>query len=186
MGKDVTLARLSFEHKNGLIDAVNDGEVFKTRYAQVPSPDEMEQEIKRRLDLLELGKMLPFTVIDNKSNKIIGMTSFANIEPVNRRLDIGWTWYSKSYQKSTINTESKYLLLNHAFEKLKMLAVGFRVDTLNLNSQRAVLRIGAKWEGTIRNYSILKDGNTRDMHFYSIILSEWPNIKAHITYLMSR
>ena len=130
--------------------------------------------------------MIPFTVLDAKTQRMVGMTTYTSVDLLNQRLNIGWTWYAKSAQKTGINTECKYLLLKHALKKLHCIAVGFRVDALNFNSQRAVQRLGAKFEGTLRNFSRLADGNLRDMHFYSVLPHEWPQIKAHIEGLMRR
>ncbi len=184
-GQFATLKPLDKTDLEPLIAAVSDGDIWKVRVAQVPHPDKMQDEIERRLSLQQKAQMLPFT-IRNAQGQVIGMTCYANIDNAHRRTDIGWTWYSQSAQRTPINSECKYLLLKHAFEQLNAIAVGFRVDALNQKSQKAVERIGAKKDGLIRNYSILEDGNLRDMIFYSIIQSEWPNIKAHIEWLMQR
>lgn len=184
-GDFVELKPLSESDSDSLKQALMDGNIWKIRVAQVPTPETLEQEIIRRLEAQETGTMMPFTVWDKKG-KAIGMTSYSNVDNSNRRTDIGWTWYCNRAQRTPINTESKYLLLSHAFEVLNAIAVGFRVDHLNIKSQKAVERLGAKKEGLIRNYSILEDGNIRDMLFYSIINSEWSNIKAHIEWLMER
>ncbi|MDX2346865.1 MAG: GNAT family protein [Legionella sp.] len=184
-GKHVTLLPLEQQYLEALKTAVADGDIWKVRAAQVPHPDEMDQEIKRRLKLQENGLMLPFVVL-NQQKKVVGMTCYSNIDNDNKRTDIGWTWYCKSAQKTALNTECKSLLLQQAFEFYDAIAVGFKVDALNYRSQIAVERIGAKKEGIIRNYSLLNDGNLRDMIFYSILPSEWPNIKAHLKYLQDQ
>ncbi|MCH9757064.1 MAG: GNAT family N-acetyltransferase [Gammaproteobacteria bacterium] len=183
-GKSCALIPLDTTHLNDLISAASDDELWKIRYAQVPSPESMEAEINRRLALKTKGLMLPFTVIDARTNKMVGMTCYTQVDEDNKRLGIGWTWYAKQAQRTAINTECKYLLLKHAFENLGCIAVEFKVDTFNIKSQNAVLRIGAKLDGTIRNHSKLNDGHVRDMHSYSILPNEWPNVKAHLEWLM--
>ncbi len=185
-GTHCLLQPLSLDDLNALKQAVRDGDVWQNRYAEVPTPEKMEDEINRRLALKEQQVMIPFTVLDAKTQRVVGMTTYTSIDLLNQRLNIGWTWYAKSAQKTGINTECKYLLLKHALEKLHCIAVGFRVDALNFNSQRAVKRLGAKFEGTLRNFSRLADGNLRDMHCYSVLPHEWPQIKAHIEGLMRR
>jgi RimJ/RimL family protein N-acetyltransferase len=185
-GKHATLVPLSKEHTNDLIEAVNDGELWKLWYAMVPSPENMTNEINRRVVLQSNGLMLPFSVVDNTTQKMIGMTTYSQVDNTNKRFDIGFTWYAKSYQKTFINTECKLLLLTHAFETLKAIAVGFRVDYLNKPSQRAVERLGAKYEGMMRNYALMSDGSIRDMCLYSILPSEWPRIKSHLNHLLDK
>lgn len=183
-GDYCTLEPLSLDHLEKLNEAVEDGEIWKVRYAEVPKPEQMKDTILHRLELQKQGSMIPFTVISKQTGKVAGMTSYSRIDAKNRRLDIGWTWYAKSYWRTALNTECKLRLLCHAFEALNCIAVGFKVDYLNHRSKRAVERLGAKLDGLIRNYSILPDGNIRDMYFYSIIQSEWPHIKTHLESLL--
>jgi len=185
-GKSCQLIPLSITHLNDLIAAANDGDIWAIRYAQVPNPETMEAEISRRLLLQEQGLMLPFTVINSETQRIVGMTSYTQIDQDNKRLGIGWTWYAKQAQRTAINTACKYLLLKHAFENLECIAVEFKVDAFNIKSQNAVLRIGAKLDGTIRNHSKLNDGHVRNMLLYSILPHEWPNVKAHLKWLMEK
>lgn len=185
-GNNVSLLPLEPSHKNALIRAVNDGHIWKNHYAEVPSPKKMGEAIDKRLNHFERGEMLPFSVFDKQRERLVGMTSFCRVDDVNKRTDIGWTWYAKSAQRTAINTEAKTLLLTHAFVEKEAIAVGFRVDALNRPSQQAVLRLGAKLDGVIRNYSRLADGNIRDMHFYSITCFEWPHIKAHLQGLLDQ
>ena len=180
-GKYCTLEPLSFENHDNLVTAVQDGELWKLLYAAAPKPDEMQQEIKRRLVFQAKGTMLPFAVIHNESQKAIGMTSYCQVDNINKRLDIGFTWYARGCQRTGINSEAKLMLLTHAFEKLNCIAVGFRVDSLNRRSRNAVERLGAKFEGIVRNYSVLPNGNVRDMCFYSILPHEWPNVKTYLS-----
>ncbi len=179
-GKYVTLVPLSLDHLNDLIEAVKDGALWNLWYTKVPHPDEMETEIIRRLHLQKAGSMLPFVVIAN--NKIVGMTNYDHIEANSKRLEIGFTWYSKSVQKSSVNTESKLLLLNHAFEDLKAIAVTFWTSSYNHTSRRAIERLGAKLDGILRNHRIFKNGLIGDTYTYSIINSEWPVVKFNLNY----
>lgn len=178
--EEVELVPLSQAHHDDLVLAVQDGEVWRLPYAAVPSPQNMKEEIDKRLSLQDQKMMLPFTVIHRPTNKIVGMTSYCQIDTINRRLDIGFTWYSKSFWRTPLNISCKSLLLEHAFEQLDCIAVGFRVDTLNQRSQNAVKRLGAKLEGVVRNYSILPNGHVRDMCFFSILPHEWPRIKDYL------
>ena len=171
---------LSIEHCNDLIDATKDGELWTLWYATVPPPEGMITEIKHRIDSQNNGTMLPFAVIDHKNNRAIGMTTYCQIKSIDKRLDIGWTWYAKSTQKTAINTESKLLLLTHAFEKLRCIAVGFSANFFNHDSRRAIKRLGAKLDGTVRNNRIMRNGAKCDYCLYSIIDSEWYTVKINL------
>lgn len=185
-GKTVKLIPLEKNHCAQLIEAVQDGQLWQLGYfATIPPPDLMEKEIERRLNLQNQGLMLPFSVLHLPSNRIIGMTTYCQIDSQNKRLDIGFTWYARSFQRTNVNTECKLLLLTHAFEKLEVIAVGFKADYLNKKSQRAIERLGAKYEGMIRNYAIVADG-FRDVCLYSILPNEWPRIKLHLNRLLEK
>lgn len=179
-GEHVTLVPLSMEHCADLIEATKDGELWKLWYATVPSPDEMAINIQHRLDSQAKWTLLPWTVIDNNSGRAIGMTTYLKISEQDRRVDIGWTWYRKSAQKTAVNTECKLLQLTYAFETLKCVAVGFGANFFNKNSQRAIERLGAKFDGTIRNLRIMPNGVVCDFCMYSIIDSEWPAVKINL------
>jgi N-acetyltransferase len=140
----------------------------------------MMAEIQHRLNSQAKGTLLPWTVIDNKTNRAIGMTTYLKISETDRRLDIGWTWYRESTQRTSVNTECKLLLLTHAFETLKCVAVGFGANFFNNNSRRAIERIGAKFDGTIRNKRIMRNGAVCDFCLYSIIDSEWKTVKLNL------
>lgn len=185
-GQHCTLVPLSLAHGEALMEAVKDGELWQLWHASVPAPEEMQADIERRLSWQQQGVMLPFTVLDAKTQQPIGMTSYSRVDVDNRRLDIGFTWYAKRFQKTLVNTEAKQLLLTHAFETLDCIAVGFRVDFLNHVSRLAVERLGAKLDGVIRHYSILSNGQVRDMCFYSILPHEWPHIKTHLDWLLTK
>ena len=131
-------------------------------------------------------KALPFAVKDNATGKIVGSTRYCNVDHINKRLEIGYTWYAKSVQRSAINTQCKLLLLNHAFETLDYNAVEFRTDWFNQKSQAAIERLGAKRDGVLRNHMILPDGRVRDTVVYSILKNEWPAVKMNLQYLLNK
>ena len=182
----VTLAPLEHAHHDALVEAVRDGELWKLWYTWVPTPESMAAEIERRLKQYADGAMLPFTVIDNMSGKPVGMTTFMNVDAANRRVEIGATWYRKSVQRSEVNTQSKLLLLTHAFDTLDCIAVEFRTHFFNQQSRRAIERLGAKLDGILRNHQRTTNGALRDTCVYSIIASEWPTVKAHLEWQLSR
>jgi len=185
-GDHVSVVELSMAHKPDLVDAAADGALHRLWYTRIPSPDGMEAEIERRLALRRQGSMLPFSVIDRASGKVVGMTTYMNIDAVNRRLEIGSTWYRKSVQRSPLNTECKLLLLQHAFEQLDCIAVEFRTHFINAQSRRAIERLGAKFDGIIRSHMIMDNGTIRDTAVYSIIQSEWPTVRANLLWQLEK
>ena len=184
-GTGVRLEPLDQRHCVELIDAVKDGELWRLWYTSVPTPERMQAEIDRRLALQAAGAMLPFAVI-GPAVRAVGMTTYLNADAVNKRLEIGATWYRKNVQRSGINTECKMLLLQHAFEALNCIAVEFRTHFFNHRSRRAILRLGAKLDGILRSHQLASDGTLRDTCVYSIIASEWPTVKSHLTFQMQR
>lgn len=184
-GKHATLEPLSRAHRDGMIEAVKDGELWKLWYTFIPKPDAMEAEIDRRLDLQAKGSMLPFAVLD-AHGKAAGMTTYMNIDAVNRRVEIGSTWYAKRVQCTPLNTECKLMLMTHAFETLGCIAVEYRTSIFNHQSRRAIERLGAKLDGIMRNHIRHSDGTLRDTCVYSIIQSEWPAVKSHLTFQRER
>ena len=185
-GARATLAPLDRSHHDDLREAVADGELWKLWYTFVPQPDAMAAEIERRLKLQNDGSMLPFSVIDNASGKAVGMTTFMNVDAQNKRVEIGSTWYRKSVQRSDVNTQCKLLLLSHAFETMECIAVEFRTHFFNHQSRRAIERLGAKLDGILRNHQRASDGTLRDTCVYSIVAAEWPTVKSHLTFQLSR
>jgi len=186
-GEFATLTPLSQDHCHDLKDAVKDGELWRLWYTFIPVPEKMSAEIDRRLTLQAAGSMLPFAVIDNRSKKAVGMTTYMCIDPLTPRLEIGSTWYQASVQRTALNTECKILLLTHAFEKLGCAAVEFRTSFFNQQSRKAIERLGAKLDGIIRNHMLHSDGTLRDTCVYSIISSEWSTVKSHLAFqLQSR
>ena len=182
----VRLEPLGHGHARDLIEAVQDGELWRLWYTTIPPPEKMSTEIDRRLGLQAEGKMLPFAVIDLVAGKAVGMTTFLNLDAVNARVEIGATWYRKRVQRTEINTQSKLLLLTHAFETLDCIAVEFRTHFFNHASRRGIERLGAKLDGILRSHQRATDGTLRDTCVYSIIASEWPTVKSHLTYQLSK
>ena len=184
-GEHATLKPLAAEQLPGLIDAVRDGELWQLWYTSIPSPERMAAEIERRLGLQASGSMLPFTVFD-AAGRIVGMTTYMNIDAVNQRVEIGSTWYAGSAQRSPLNTECKSMLLAHAFERLDCIAVEFRTHRLNLQSRRAIERLGAQLDGILRSHGRSADGTLRDTAVYSITAPEWPAVKSHLAWQMAK
>src|SRR5271166_205656 len=185
-GRHVQLVPLSPDQHDGLVAAVRDGELRRLWYTSAPEPGEMGAEIERRLGLLASSSMLPFTVLDQPAGGVVGMTSFMNIDAANRRLEIGSTWYARRVQRTAVNTEAKLLLLAHAFDHLGCIAVEFRTHFLNQQSRRAIERLGAKLDGVLRNHQRARDGTLRDTCAYSILPSEWPAVRSHLTWELER
>ena len=146
----------------------------------------MGTELRRRLDLHVEGSMLPFTVVEVATEKIVGMTTYMNIDAANRRVEIGSTWYATSVQRTGVNTEAKLLLMKHAFEALQCVAVEFRTHFMNVQSRRAIERLGAKLDGVLRNHSMASNGTLRDTCVYSVIASEWPAVRAHLEWQLTK
>lgn len=182
-GRKVTLEPLAAAHAAELAPAV--GELWRAWYTHVPKPEDLPAEIDRRLTLRDRGAMLPFTVRRNDTGMAVGMTTFMNLCPEDRRLEIGSTWLAKSAQRTGINTEAKLLLLGHAFETLSCIAVEFRTHWHNFQSRRAIGELGAKQDGVLRNHHIWRDGTLRDTVVFSIIESEWPTVRLSLTEKLS-
>lgn len=164
VGEHVILKPLDLTQAESLAEAVCDGELYNLWYTRVPRPEQMAAEIERRLGLQKSGSMLPFYIEDRKTGQALGMTTLMHIEEAHRRVEIGSTWYRKSAQRSPVNTECKKLLLAHAFETLNCIAVELRTSSLNVQSQTAILRLGAKLDGVLRSHQIVKDDILRDTH----------------------
>ena len=184
-GTHAALEPLAAEHTAALCEAARDGELWKLWYTAIPSPDGMAAEIARRLGLQASGSMLPFTVID-AGGRVVGMTTYMNIDAVHRRVEIGSTWTATSAQRGPLNTECKLLLLTHAFETLGCIAVEFRTHFFNQLSRRAIERLGAKLDGVLRNHQRTPNGSLRDTAVYSIIDSEWPTVKTHLRWQLDK
>ena len=179
VGPHARLEPLSQAHHDALCEATRDGELWRLWYTAVPSPEGMAKEIDRRLALQAAGSMLPFTSFD-ASGRVVGMTTYMNIEAVNRRLEIGSTWTAAGVQRGPLNTQCKRLLLGQAFEALDCIAVEFRTHRLNNQSRRAIERLGAQLDGILRAHQRGADGSLRDTAVYSITAAEWPTVRAHL------
>lgn len=185
-GNLVTLQPLKAEHADPLVMAAADGELWKLWFTGVPSKENVQNYIDFAFAEKDAGRSLAFVVVENATGKIVGCTRFCNAVPANKRLEIGHTWYSKSVQRSGINTECKYLLLSHAFEQLDAIAVEFRTHWHNIPSRNAIARLGAKQDGVLRNHQKMADGSYRDTVVFSIINHEWLAVKANLTFKMNR
>jgi RimJ/RimL family protein N-acetyltransferase len=184
-GRHATLEPLTREHCDAMGEAAKDGELWKLWYTAVPTPDEMMAEIDRRLDLQKQGSMLPFAVLD-ADGSAVGMTTYMNIDADNKRVEVGSTWYANRVQRTALNTECKLLLMQHVFETLDCIAVEYRTSFFNQKSRRAIERLGAKLDGVLRSHQLHVDGTLRDTCAYSIIQSEWPTVKSHLSFQLER
>jgi RimJ/RimL family protein N-acetyltransferase len=184
-GQHVRLEPLRPDHGPALADAVQDGQLWQLWYTAVPTPEGMAAEIQRRLGLQAASSMLPFAVLD-ASGTPVGMTTYMNIDNANQRVEIGSTWYASRVQRSPLNTEAKRLLLGHAFEQLQCIAVEFRTHRFNHQSRRAIERLGAQMDGILRNHQRAGNGSLRDTVVYSITTDEWPAVRAHLDFQLSR
>ncbi len=185
-GEKTKLIPLKMEHKEELMEAAKDGNLWELWYTSVPSLDGADTYIQSAIDQYNNKSSIPFAVIDKSSNTIIGSTRYCNIDHQNNRLEIGYTWYAKSFQRTGINTECKYLLIKNAFEVFKVIAVEFRTHWHNHPSRKAILRLGAKQDGILRNHKIDKSGNMRDTVVFSIIQNEWQTIKQSLEYHLNK
>jgi N-acetyltransferase len=184
--RGVTLQPLSLDHEDGLRAAAADGELWKLRVTSVPEPDHTRTYIENALTMREAGHRLPFAVTDSVTGEVLGCTSYHDIVPAVKRVEIGWTWYAKRCQRTHVNTVAKLLLLTHAFEELGCHVVGWRTDNFNFASQRAIERLGAKKDGVLRGHALRRDGTIRDTVMYSMRNGEWPEAKAQLLYLLEQ
>ena len=184
-GRHAILEPLSPVHHDMLAEAVCDGDLWKLWYTSIPRPEGMRAEIGRRLALLQEGSMLPFAVRSVARGRVVGMTTYMNIDASRDRVEIGSTWYAKSVQRTPLNTECKLLLLSHAFESLKCMAVEFRTSHFNHASRRAIERLGAKQDGILRCHGLHSDGTIRDTVVFSITAAEWPGVKSHLEFKLA-
>ena len=183
-GSHVQIVPLRREHRDDLIAAARDGELWRLWYARVPEPERMAAEIEHRLALQASGSMAPFTVI--AGGRVVGMTTYMAIDAENRRVEIGATWYAARVQRTPLNTEAKLLLLQQAFEELGCIAVELRPHHLIRQSRQAIERLGARLDGVLRQHQRAKDGTLRDTCVYSIVASEWPAVRSHLRWQLER
>lgn len=185
-GQHVELLPLRAEHAQALLDAAADGELWNLKVTVVPGPDTVDSYIAKAEKGQEDGTVLPFAILDRRTGKIVGSTRFWKVDRTNRKLEIGHTWLALSAQRTPINTEAKLLLLTHAFEEMGCVRVQFTTDELNEKSRAAILRLGAVQEGIVRHERIMPDGRKRNSVRFSIIDSEWPEVKARLLQRLGR
>ena len=184
--RGVRLVPLSREHEAGLRAAAADGELWKLRITSVPTPEQAGQYIADALAMRDAGHRFAFAVLDAASGAVLGSSSYHDIVPAIKRLEIGWTWYAKRCQRTHVNTTAKLLLMTHAFEALGCHVVGWRTDNFNFASQAAIERLGARKDGVLRGHALRRDGTIRDTVMYSMRSGEWPEAKAQLLYLLDK
>ena len=184
--RGVRLAPLGLQHEEGLRAAAADGELWNIRVTSVPEPKDTRAYIEAALQMRAEGSRLAFAVTDEASGEVLGSTSFHDILPAVKRVEIGYTWYAKRCQRTHVNTTCKLLLLGHAFDALGCHVVGWRTDNFNHASQRAIERLGARRDGVIRGHALRRDGTIRDTIMYSLRAGEWPEVRAQLLYLLDK
>ncbi|VTU29472.1 hypothetical protein SRS16CHR_04476 [Variovorax sp. SRS16] len=184
--RGVALVPLALEHEDGLLAAAADGELWQLRVTSVPEPQETRAYIETALKMREAGHRLAFAVTDEASGTVLGCTSYHDIVPSLKRVEIGYTWYAKRCQRTHVNTTCKLLMLTHAFDTLGCHVVGWRTDNFNHASQRAIERLGAHKDGVIRGHALRRDGTIRDTVMYSLRSGEWPEVRAQLLYLLDK
>ena len=184
--RGITLRPLTLDDEAGLVAAATDGELWQLRVTSVPEPENTRQYIETALQAWREGHRLALAVTDSVSGKVLGCTSYHDILPAVQRLEIGFTWYAASVQRTHVNTSCKLMMLTHAFESLGAKVVGWRTDNFNFASQRAIERLGAKLDGVIRGHARRRDGTVRDTVMYSMTAGEWPEAKAQLLSLQAR
>ncbi len=182
----VRLEPLALSHEEGLAEAAADGKLWELRITSVPAPQETRTYIETALAMREAGSRFAFAVRDDASGKVLGSTSYHDIVPALKRVEIGYTWYRQSVQRTHVNTTCKLLMMGHAFDTLGCAVVGWRTDNFNFASQRAIERLGARRDGVIRHHALRLDGTVRDTVMYSMMAGEWPEAKAQLLYLLKR
>ena len=184
--RGVQLIPMSLEHEAGLRAAAADGELWNIRVTSVPEPEQTRKYIEDALAMREAGNRFPFVAVEAATGRVLGSSSYHDIVPALKRVEIGWTWYAKSVQRSHVNTTCKLLLMTHAFETLGCHVVGWRTDNFNFASQAAIERLGAKKDGVIRGHALRRDGTIRDTVMYSLRSGEWPEVKAQLLHSLNK
>ena len=184
--RGIRLEPLALAHEAGLRAAAADGQLWRIRVTGVPEPEQTRAYIENALQMREQGSRFAFAVIDEAGERVLGSTSYHDILPAVQRVEIGYTWYAQSVQRSHVNTTCKLLMMGHAFDTLGCAVVGWRTDNYNFASQRAIERLGAKKDGVIRHHALRRDGTVRDTVMYSMIAAEWPEARAQLLYLLAR
>jgi RimJ/RimL family protein N-acetyltransferase len=184
--RGVRIEPMALSHEAGLRAAAADGELWKLRITSVPEPEQTRAYIDAALQMRADGNRLAFVVVDDTTDTVLGSTSYHDIVPAIRRVEIGWTWYRRSVQRSHVNTTCKLLMMGHAFDTLHCAVVGWRTDNFNFASQKAIERLGARKDGVIRHHAVRRDGTVRDTVMYSMLAGEWPEAKAQLLYLLKQ
>lgn len=185
-GRGIRLEPLGPQHCDDLASAASDGRLWELWFTSVPEPDQVPRYIADAQAGLAAGHMLPWAVRELQTGRVIGTTRYHDIVPVVDRVEIGWTWYGLSWQRSHVNTTCKLLLFQHAFETLGCKVVGLRTDNFNFRSQRAIEALGAKRDGVLRHHYLRRDGSVRDSVMYSVLATEWPDVKRHLVTRLER
>ena len=185
-GRGVRLEPLETSHRDALAAVAADVELWKLWFTMIPEPENTAKYIDAALDGQKAGHMLAWVVRETASNTIVGTTRYHDIVPAIDRVEIGYTWYGKSWQRTHVNTACKLMLMTHAFESLKCAVVGLRTDNFNYASQKAIAALGAKCDGVIRHHAARKDGSVRDSVMFSILAAEWPDVKRHLQLRLDR
>lgn len=184
--RGVTLLPLALEHEASLRAAATDGELWNIRVTSVPEPEHTRKYIEDALAMREAGNRFAFVVTETATGRVLGSSSYHDILPAVKRVEIGYTWYGKSSQRSHVNSTCKLLLMTHAFETLGCHVVGWRTDNFNFASQAAIERLGAKKDGVIRGHALRRDGTIRDTVMYSLRSGEWPEVKAQLLHSLDK
>jgi RimJ/RimL family protein N-acetyltransferase len=184
--RGVSLVPLALAHEEGLRAAAADGELWNIRVTSVPEPKDTRKYIEDALAMREAGHRFAFAVVEDSSGKVIGSSSYHDIVPAIHRLEIGYTWYAKSHQRSHVNSTCKFLLMTHAFETLGCHVVGWRTDNFNFASIAAIERLGAKKDGVLRGHALRRDGTIRDTVMYSLRSGEWPEVRAQLLHALNK
>lgn len=185
-GSFARLEPMTREHQSRLSEVGLDPEIWRYTVTMIRTPEDMREYMQQALDLQLRGSSLPFVTIERSSGRVVGSTRFGNYDPANRRVEIGWTWLAKRWQRTAINTDAKFLMLTHAFENLGCVRVELKTDVLNTPSRQAMLRIGAKEEGVLRKHTLMWTGRYRDSIYYSILDEEWPEVKSRLQRMLAR
>jgi RimJ/RimL family protein N-acetyltransferase len=185
-GHGVRLEPMTADHAEGIKQAASDGELWKLWYTAVPEPEQVAAYIGTALEGQRNGHMLPWVVRELSTNRVAGSTRYHDVVAAIDRVEIGYTWYAQSWQRSHVNTACKLLLFGHAFETLECAVVGLRTDNFNLRSQKAIEALGAKRDGVLRHHQARKDGSARDSYMYSVLAAEWPDVKRHLELRLAR
>jgi len=185
-GSVVRLEPMSLDHHAGLTEIGLDPEIWRLTVVSIRTSEEMRASIESALELQRSGTSLPFVTLERSTGRVVGSTRFGNYDSANRRIEIGWTWVARPWQRTAVNTEAKYLMLTHAFEKLHCVRVELKTDVLNSPSRKAMLRIGATEEGVLRKHTLMWTGRYRDSIYYSILDEEWPQVKEQLQKMLAR